>query len=45
MHQVMLERMEMLEDALTRAKTGEATQDDWSLIRSECGLPKEATWR
>jgi len=40
MHQFMLERMQMLEEALLRAKAGVATEDDWNIIRSECGLPK-----
>jgi hypothetical protein len=40
MHQLMLERMQMLEEALEKAKAGVATEDDWNIIRSECGLPK-----
>jgi len=40
MHQLMLERMQMLEEALQRAETGVASGDDWNIIRSECGLPK-----
>ena len=40
MHQFMLERMQMLEEALQRAETGVASGDDWDIIRSECGLPK-----
>lgn len=40
MHQLMLERMQQLEEALERAETGTATTDDWSIIRSECGLPR-----
>ena len=40
MHQLMLERMQMLEEALERAEAGTATGDDWNIIRSECGLPK-----
>jgi hypothetical protein len=39
MNQLMLERMQMLEEALTRAEAGFASGDDWSIIRSECGLP------
>ena len=38
MHQMMLERMQMLEEALDRAKAGVATEEDWSIIRMECGL-------
>jgi hypothetical protein len=41
MHQMMLERMQMLEEALERAETGVATEDDWKVIRYECGLPKK----
>jgi hypothetical protein len=40
MHQLMLDRMQMLEEALQRAETGIASGDDWDIIRSECGLPK-----
>ena len=40
MHQLMLERMQMLEEALEKAKAGVATEDDWNIIRSECGLSK-----
>jgi hypothetical protein len=40
MHQLMLERMQMLEEALERAEAGVASGDDWNIIRSECGLPK-----
>jgi len=39
-HQLMLERMQMLEEALERAEAGVASGDDWSIIRSECGVPK-----
>ena len=30
----------MLEEALERAEAGVATEDDWSIIRIECGLSK-----
>jgi hypothetical protein len=40
MHQFMLERMQMLEEAITRAEAGVASGDDWDIIRSECGLPR-----
>lgn len=43
MHQLMLERQQMLEEALERAETGVATQEDWVIIRYECGLPKRPT--
>jgi hypothetical protein len=40
MHQLMLERMQMLEDALRRGIAGVATEDDWILIFAECGMSK-----
>lgn len=40
MHQLMLERMQQLEEALERAEAGTATTDDWNIIRHECGLPR-----
>ena len=40
MHQLMLDRMQMLEEALQRAEAGVASGDDWDIIRSECGLSK-----
>jgi hypothetical protein len=40
MHQAMLERMQMLEEALDRAEAGVATPDDWATIRMECGTPR-----
>jgi len=36
-NQAMLERQQMLEDALIRAETGVATKEDWNIIRFECG--------
>lgn len=41
--QAMLEKMQMLEDALVRAEAGVATGADWDIIRSECGVPKKPT--
>jgi hypothetical protein len=38
-HQAMLERMQQLEEALDRAEAGCANEDDWKVIRFECGLP------
>lgn len=38
-HQLMLERMQMLEEALRRGISGTATTDDWRLIYAECGMP------
>jgi hypothetical protein len=38
--QAMLDRMQMLEEALERAETGVATRDDWDVIRFECGIPR-----
>jgi hypothetical protein len=43
MNQLMLERMQMLEEALERAEAGVATGADWDIIRYECGLPKKQT--
>jgi len=40
MHQLMLERMQMLEEAIDRAMSGVATHEDWATICSECGLPQ-----
>lgn len=40
MHQLQLERMQQLEEALERAEAGRATEDDWNIIRYECGVSK-----
>jgi hypothetical protein len=37
-HQMMLERQEQLEIALYNAQNGSGTNDDWAVIRFECGL-------
>jgi len=37
-NQLMLEKMQMLEEALERAEAGTASGDDWNIIRSECGV-------
>lgn len=39
-HQAMLEREQMLLEALTRAEAGQATEEDWKVIRYECGVGK-----
>ncbi len=39
-HQAMLERMQMLEEALDRAEAGVASKEDWDTIRFECGMPR-----
>jgi len=39
LQQAMQERQQMLEEALDRAETGVANEEDWRLIRAECGLP------
>jgi hypothetical protein len=39
-NQAMLERQQMLEEALERAETGVATEDDWNTIRFECGVSR-----
>jgi len=40
-HQLMLERMEQTEEALTLARQGKATDEDWKIIYFECGLEKK----
>ena len=45
LHQLMLERMQMLEAALRRAVDGVATQTDWDTICLECGVPKESIFK
>ena len=40
-NQAMLERQQMLEDALIRAESGIATAEDWNIIRYECGVPSQ----
>jgi hypothetical protein len=42
-HQMQLERMQMLEEALERAEAGVANENDWNIIRFECGAPKRHT--
>lgn len=44
-HQLMLERMQMLEEALRRAISGVATQDDWETICTECGVPRASIFK
>jgi len=39
--QAMLEKQQMLEDALVRAESGIATAEDWNIIRYECGVPSQ----
>lgn len=38
MHELMMERMQILEGALTRAESGVASRADWETIRYECGM-------
>jgi hypothetical protein len=40
-NQVMLERMQQLDEALERAENGWASADDWKIIRFECGMPEK----
>jgi hypothetical protein len=40
-NQMQLERQELLEGALRRAINHSATDDDWAVIRYECGLPAQ----
>jgi len=42
--QLMVERMQRCEEALARAKNGQATDEDWEIIRYECGLKKEKNY-
>ena len=35
----------MLEEALRRAVDGIATQDDWEMICTECGVPKASIFK
>lgn len=35
--QAMLEREQMLEEALMRAEQNKASEDDWKIIYFECG--------
>ena len=39
-NQAMLERQQMLEEALERAETGVATEDDWDIICFSCGVTR-----
>lgn len=39
--QMMEERQQMLEEAFDRAYTGFATEEDWAVLRYECGLPAQ----
>lgn len=39
-HQINLERQQRLEEALERAEAGKASEDDWNIIRYECGMPR-----
>jgi hypothetical protein len=38
---MQVERQQMLEQALMRAINHSATEDDWAVIRYECGLPAQ----
>ena len=40
-HQLMLERLQVLEEALKRAEEHKATDDDWGVIYFECGLERK----
>jgi hypothetical protein len=39
----MLERHERLIEALERAEVGRANEDDWTILRHECGVPRRPT--
>lgn len=40
-HQLMLDRQQQLEESLKRAEDKQATEDDWEIIYSECGLRRK----
>ena len=40
--QAMLERQQMLEEALKRAEAGVAMESDWDTIRFECGVTRRS---
>jgi hypothetical protein len=40
-HQLMIERMQKIEEALLRAEKKEANEDDWQTIYFECGLKRK----
>jgi hypothetical protein len=42
-HQLLLEREQRCEEALVRAKSGQASEDDWSVIYFECGIRERKT--
>jgi hypothetical protein len=44
-NQLMLEREQMLEEALRRAIAGIANQDDWETICMECGVSKASIFK
>jgi len=39
-NQAKHDRQQMLEEALERAEAGVARQEDWDIIRYECGMTK-----
>ena len=41
-NQAMLERQQMLEEALERAEAGVAKRADWDTIRFECGVTRRS---
>jgi hypothetical protein len=43
-HQLQLERMQRLEQALDNAEAGCASTADWNTIRFECGMPRKVTF-
>lgn len=45
LNELMLERTQMLEAALQRAVDGIATQDDWDMICTECGVPNASIFK
>jgi hypothetical protein len=40
-HQLMLERMQILQEALQRAEAHKETSKDWDIIYSECSMERK----
>lgn len=40
-HQMMLDREQELQEALLRAETNQASEEDWKIIYVECGLKRK----
>jgi hypothetical protein len=40
-HQLMIEKMQRVEDALLNAEQQKATEEDWQIIFNECGIERK----